>query len=267
MSATKVMMQANEYTKLRQFSRFETLDELNDTVSHYLTYTKLGRTERQFLRLLSRYSAFDTHRGVCWRKAATLADELEVTTRSISRYIATLVKLGIVAIVETYSLTADRKAKRGANIFVILPYQKEEVLLPQAEANHQSEDNMSRLIKREKQSNTKTKRDTGIVHEEEVSGSHLKNSIPKALYNMLKIFHVKDMYTLIGVIFRAKASISSEVTIEENEGLYMDALRGCIFNLKRNKVRNLYSYIFSAVQRVTAQITRMHAQTGSWLDR
>nr|WP_234007725.1 helix-turn-helix domain-containing protein [Lysinibacillus sp. FJAT-14745] len=59
--------------------------------------------------------------GVCHLKAATIADSLEISTKTVYRAISKLESLGIIK----KQVTTKEKGGRGANIYIILPYQLE----------------------------------------------------------------------------------------------------------------------------------------------
>ncbi|MGE7864898.1 helix-turn-helix domain-containing protein [Bacillus paramycoides] len=110
---------------LRAFQVFNSVAELNEFTSEVLSTFSLKEIDRNLLVLISQYSV--KVYGVCWLKVQTMADNLEVSYKTVQRSIARLVKKGIITRVGMFRV---KTGGCGASLTVMSP----EVLTEREEA-------------------------------------------------------------------------------------------------------------------------------------
>ncbi|WP_427108453.1 helix-turn-helix domain-containing protein [Lysinibacillus xylanilyticus] len=112
-------MAAFEY--LSQYETFNSVQEMDQHVEQHIQqhYYDLTESERAIVLKLASHSL--NYPGVCHLKASTIAESLEISTKTVYRAIKKLSELGIIK----KQLTTKEKGGRGANIYIILPNQSE----------------------------------------------------------------------------------------------------------------------------------------------
>jgi len=106
---------------LAQYETFDSVQEMNQHVEEHIQqqYYELTESERAIVYKLASHSL--NYPGVCHLKASTIADSLEISTKTVYRAIKKLESLGIIK----KQTTTKEKGGRGANIYIILPVQSE----------------------------------------------------------------------------------------------------------------------------------------------
>ncbi|WP_141542354.1 helix-turn-helix domain-containing protein, partial [Bacillus toyonensis] len=120
--------------ELRSFQVFNNKAELNEFTSEVLSRFSLKEIDRDLLVLISQYSV--KVYGVCWLKVQTMADNLEVSYKTVQRSIARLVKKGIISRVGMFRV---KSGGFGASLTVMSPEvlaQREEAVEPTPEGVH-----------------------------------------------------------------------------------------------------------------------------------
>lgn len=104
---------------LATYTTFETVADMDQHVEEHIQqhFYELTETERAIVYKLASHSL--NYPGVCHLKASTIADSLEISTKTVYRAISKLESLGIIK----KQTTTKEKGGRGANIYIILPYQ------------------------------------------------------------------------------------------------------------------------------------------------
>ncbi|ARK30801.1 helix-turn-helix domain-containing protein [Halalkalibacter krulwichiae] len=257
----RIMIKQNEFQKLRQFKQFTNVSDMNKHLNAHCKNPSLNRNERQFLRLLSQYSTFDTHTGACWRKVSELANELELSERSISRYTAKLVDLGVLQVVETYTLTKSNRAKQGANIFIILPCANVK------SESEKGDDRKTSLIKTQKQSNTSKPIRKAEPKLEQLNESFVPNHIPSEFVKATKPFYGADMiFKLWGKVLLAADKTGTHDVLGSLSTI-ITTFKGCVFYKKRNRIKkDFVGYVYSAFERAMIEQRRREVSNPpSWL--
>ncbi|MGG0648508.1 helix-turn-helix domain-containing protein [Bacillus mycoides] len=120
--------------ELRAFQVFNNVAELNEFTSEVLSTFSLKEIDRNLLVLISQYSV--KVYGVCWLKVQTMADNLEVSYKTVQRSIARLVKKGIIQRVGMFRV---KTGGCGASLTVMSPEvltEREEATEPTPEGFH-----------------------------------------------------------------------------------------------------------------------------------
>ncbi|MDM5229906.1 helix-turn-helix domain-containing protein [Lysinibacillus pakistanensis] len=106
---------------LAQYTTFDSIADMDQHVKEHLQqhYYDLTESERAIVFKLASHSL--NYPGVCHLKASTIAESLEISTKTVYRAIKKLESLGIIK----KQTTTKEKGGRGANIYIILPVQSE----------------------------------------------------------------------------------------------------------------------------------------------
>ncbi|WP_342578441.1 helix-turn-helix domain-containing protein [Psychrobacillus sp. FSL K6-2843] len=103
---------------LKQYSTFESVEEMDNHVEQHIQqhYFNLTESERAIVFTIASRSLM--YPGSSHLKASTIADAVEVSTKTVYRSIKRLVELGIIEKVAQTKLNGIK----GASIYKILPY-------------------------------------------------------------------------------------------------------------------------------------------------
>ncbi|MFC7063974.1 hypothetical protein [Halobacillus seohaensis] len=201
---------------------------------------------RQVLRFIARYSV--KYSGASHLKTATIAEGIGKTDRTVRRVMSTLEGFGII---ERINTTRKKSGGSGANIVRILPFTTDVMT--------------ARLSEREVTEKARTASDKPdnspeeTLHKREdqehiLETAALRGSIPAELYDKLSpFFNVKELYEVIGTLYRAKASINKSIRAEDHPE-YIDAFLACVRRFKTGKVRSLSGYLYASWRKVSRGI-------------
>lgn len=103
---------------LAQYTTFDSVAEMDHHVEQHIQqhYFDLTESERTIVFNLASRSLM--YPGASHLKATTIADSLEISTKTVYRAISKLESLGIIK----KETTTKEKGGRGASIYIILPY-------------------------------------------------------------------------------------------------------------------------------------------------
>ena len=103
---------------LAQYTTFDSVADMDKSVEDHMAvhYYDLTESERAIVYKLASHSL--EHTGACHLKASTIADALEISTKTVYRSVKKLESLGIIEKVPGTKLNGIK----GASIYRILPY-------------------------------------------------------------------------------------------------------------------------------------------------
>ena len=109
-------MAAFEY--LAQYETFNSVHEMDRHIEQHIQqhFYELTESERAIVYKLASHAL--NYPGACHLKASTIAESLEISTKTVYRAIKKLEQLQIIK----KETTTKEKGGRGANIYIILPY-------------------------------------------------------------------------------------------------------------------------------------------------
>lgn len=116
---------------LKQYIAFQSIDEMDKEVDKHIQvhYYNLTASERSILYKIASHSL--DYPGACHLKASTIANALEISTKTVYRAVKKLESLNIIK----KETTVRGKGGQGANIFIILPCN----VLPQMSEREETE--------------------------------------------------------------------------------------------------------------------------------
>ena len=233
---------------LREYQTFHNKDELNAAIKEHLSWHKydLNDTDRDILLLISRYAV--KYPGVADLKTETIAQAVGKSKRTVQRVIRKLERLGIIE-----RLTFFRKIKGGygANVYrVISPVSRRANVVEPCEPTDEQAENQNETNNLQSYKNK-------LHKETEESANSLRRSIPAPIYNAFApYFNADDLYNVVGVLYRAKASVDRSITVEDYSREFIDAFKTVVFKYKRRRVRSLFGYLFATWRQVAIEIKR-----------
>ncbi|MEK4628368.1 MAG: hypothetical protein ABS944_03710 [Solibacillus sp.] len=101
---------------LKQYQSFSTITEMDAHVKKHLKQNELTKSEQAILRAISQH-ALSTP-GVAHLKAKTIADKLNITTKTVYRSVKNMQQLQIINKLPQTKMNGIK----GANIYIIYPY-------------------------------------------------------------------------------------------------------------------------------------------------
>ncbi|WP_158735119.1 hypothetical protein [Alteribacillus sp. YIM 98480] len=109
-----------------QLSAIKDLEWLNESVSYHMETLKKNTDNVKVMQLLQRMSEYSLSTlGVSFMNNKTMAKIIGVCTRTIQRYTAKMVDLGIISKIAT---ARDKDGGRTSNTYIILPVLKNPVI-------------------------------------------------------------------------------------------------------------------------------------------
>lgn len=125
---------------LAQYTTFDSVADMDKSVEDHMAvhYYDLTESERAIVYKLASHSL--EHTGACHLKASTIADALEISTKTVYRGIKKLESLGIIK----KETTVKGKGGQGASIYIILPYNVSPSMSDRSKAEKPCESNVCR---------------------------------------------------------------------------------------------------------------------------
>lgn len=268
---------------LSDYQTFNDVHELNHHVKQHeqAHYNELNATDRAILRFIARYSV--KYSGASRLLVATIAEGVGKSERTIARVLKRLESLRIIRRIGTIR---PKSGGKGASIIQILPFDSDKLTdrLADCEEGEKSTPATGERLLFDKEPlhkqsnyNTRTRDGAGSFTrdgassfarngegEEVASKRGLRTAIPTPIYEALAPYYdVNELYDTIGILFRSKASIDRTITLEQYADDYIDVFYNVIRKYKLGQVRNLSGLLYSAWQRVTAEISRRVGAEGN----
>lgn len=172
------------------------------------------------LDVIAQYSCVEP--GISNLRKSKIAAAVGKCRRTVIRTCNRLEEIGIIAQYKRMRQTGDRRQK--SNKIVIL----HAVEQPQAA-------DVTAECHTEEAPEINSKSSNTIATE-----GALKRSLPAQLYAALSpYFNDADMYRVVGLLYRAKASVDRAITFENHASAFIDVFKSVVFNYKRGKVRSM----------------------------
>ena len=239
---TLTKLRNNEET-YRALQSFESVEEMNKAVKQHkkLVNSKKHKNIYKLLDVISQYSC--KYVGVSWLCQRTLAKMLGVDYRTVQRGFDKLEELGIVTIHECYRDGGDRR--QTSNVYVINPIKDTSVMVEVSD--HKTPQTSTKLT------NTDVT-EKAVPSQENVLSEALKSKLPEALQSVSYFFDTDTTYSIVGTIYKAKASIDKSISIEEHAQEFETTIKQVIQSYKMGKVRSFNGVIFNAIKNLCKSI-------------
>lgn len=124
---------------LKEYTTFTSVEEMDQHVEKHIQehYYELTKSERAIVFKIAAHAL--QYPGACHLKAQTIADSLEISTKTVYRAIKKLESLGII---KKVNYTRE-KGGQGANIYIILPHNVPAKMSEQSNAENTNNYNVS----------------------------------------------------------------------------------------------------------------------------
>jgi Helix-turn-helix domain len=246
---------------LNEYKTFDNVDQLNNAIKAHLVEHKfeLNETDRQTLTIIARHAV--KYLGAAHLKASTIANLIGKSEKTARRIVNKLARLGIVKKIAT---TRKGMGGCGANILVIQRVHAQVSSRDQAE---KPTDTSVEQPKKQTETNNLQSYKNKLHKETVENADSLRRSIPTSMYNAFApYFNADELYNVVGVLYRAKASVDRSITVEDFAQDFIDAFKAAVFAYKRGRVRSLTGYLFATWRQVTIEIKRrMSPLNYDWL--
>ncbi|GGH72791.1 hypothetical protein GCM10010978_10010 [Compostibacillus humi] len=258
------------FENLKKYRSFENISDMDEAIYAYIERLRADEVPEsaiEVLRFLGRSSLRIT--GVSFAKYETIGKAIGKSRSTVIRAINTLAEYGMIDRIATVKKWRGRSRKKSVNIIVINPTMQQ--VEPQNETAMEYEENRMDKPSYEENAvepvfsnhnNTNTLKATADNKAEKEPGieNHprsLRQAIPAVIYEaMAPYFDANGLYKAYGTLLRAKANIDRTIAVEEHGADYVDVFLNVIRKYKQGYVRNLDSYLYSAWNRLSAEISR-----------
>lgn len=238
-------MLLNEKETFKQLQTFTSLNDMNAALKEHkrLVSSSKHRNIYAVLDLISQHSC--VYFGVSFLSQKSIAEKLNISYKTVQRSIDKLVDLGIV--IKYACKRAGGDKRQTSNIVVIQPLKEDD----QAEvSSHETP-----LLNSKNINNTSETEKAVAADRQLLIKQGLVNKLPLVLQCALApFFDTDELYSLAGVVFKAKASIDKSIELEEHEQHYYKAIIDVMSAYKRGKVRNLAGLLSHAIKATTRTI-------------
>ena len=257
------------YAMLQPFGSIEQLNA-NTSAIRAQYKTELTPAAREVLDVIHRYAS--KFYGVCYLAKAEIARMIGVSKRTVIRACQLLEALGCIAQYETKRVNGDKRQSTNAIVFLTQLAAKDAFVLE----CEQLADNMQEETAEGFHEKTVDKTDVtphvtpntlpNKAPEKELKDTYdtdarvankkgLVSKLPKTLQHALApFFDADELYTMSGIVFKAKASVDREIQIEQYEQDYYQAIVSVMNAYGRGKAKNVAGLLYSAVQAVSRTI-------------
>ena len=242
---------------LAEHATFDSKAQLNAAIYEHIrnnTY-ELNETDRLALKMIARYCV--KFYGACHLRASKISELINRSEKTARRIVNKLAELGIIEKVATLRKVSGGK---GANILRVLPPQQR---VQSSVSNRGDSETLTESKPEQAKIETEpsyfNKQENKNVLDTAVEPTALKNVLPSGIYAaMTKYFHNADaIYKYYGILLRAKASVDSNVTTEDNAEPFIEAWNATILKAKQQKIRNMDDYLYASWKQATLTVVRL----------
>lgn len=241
-------LEMNKLQNLKAYSLFSTKRELNKSIYTHIDSNRLNKTDKRLFELISRYSI--KYIGVAYLKVSTMADSLNVSTRTIKRSLARLETLSIIKRVNTFRKVFGGY---GANIIQILPFK--------IQVSHRNQPKVSPCPNESKADEIKPE---SMKNEKETTSFKASKDLINTYYTQFKnrinsyINDSKLTSKLYGIYLAQTRQIlkfeSMSIYKDQLEQLALQAITITLQATKRIKINNLAGYYNNTLSKLIDKV-------------
>lgn len=192
--------------------------------------------------------------GVSFAKYETIAESIGYSKRTVIRAVNTLAGYGMIERIPTLKQWTGRGRKKSVNIVRVLP-QAITPVAPQpvtAEAPDEvTSDNESNVNMQSEPLVNKHCTSNVLETVQALESAGLKNSIPTPIYDALSPFYnAQDIRRLTGIVFRAKASVSKSIRLEDHSEAFKGTVLDVVRRFKAGTLRSIDSYLYVSLRKL-----------------
>lgn len=237
------------YKMLAPFTSIEQLNTNTKAVRQQFG-KQLTKATREVLDVLHRYAS--KYYGLCYLSKSKIADMLGISRRTVIRACDLLESLGIIVQYELMRHNGDKRQSSNAIVF-LSQISAREAFGQEVEVDVTPECHAIDALSDTPQKDLNNTYDTG--ERATLIKNGLVSKLPKTLkYALAPFFDAEELYEMVGVIYKAKASVDRDIKIEDHEEMYREAILSVMNAFKRGKAKSLPAVLYCAIQRVTSSI-------------
>ncbi|EON70482.1 MarR family transcriptional regulator [Lysinibacillus sphaericus] len=234
----------NTESTYQSLQSFKAVKEMNVVVNHYKQKFKSQLTKSTYavLDFVSQWAC--KYVGVCYLSQRKIAEELNISYKTVQRSIAVLVNLNVIKKYDSKRHNGDRR--RSTNILVIQNVQIDvQTECPDKETllNTQNINNTSDTVAA-----------TQSADKESLIKKGLTTKLPKPLQFLSAFFDTNELYNIVGCIYKAKSKVDRNIQIEEHEQEYRESILNVLNAYKRGKAKSLHGLLFHSIKTITRSI-------------
>lgn len=242
------------YKMLAPFTSIEQLNANTKAVRQQFG-KQLTKATREVLDVLHRYAS--KYYGLCYLSKSKIADMLGISRRTVIRACDLLESLGIIVQYELMRHNGDKRQSSNAIVF-LSQISAREACGSTSDITRNDNDVTPECHAIDALSDTPQK-DLNNTYDTGERATLIKNGLvsklPKTLkYALAPFFDAEELYEMVGVIYKAKASVDRDIKIENHEEMYREAILSVMNAFKRGKAKSLPAVLYCAIQRVTSSI-------------
>lgn len=240
-------MLLNTESTYQSLQSFKSIEEMNKVVKFYKEQYRNEITKSTFsvLDFISQWAC--KYVGVCYLSQRKIAEELNISYKTVQRAIAVLVDLNVIKKYESKRHNGDKR--RSTNILVIQNVQTEcldkETLLNTKNINNTSDTGKS--------DSSLNAADNELKKESMITQA-LKNKLPEPLQFLASFFSHDELHRVVGTIFKAKSKVSKDIRIEDHPSEYYESILSILSAYKRGKTKSLHGLLYHSIKAVTQSI-------------
>ncbi|KUF21977.1 Lrp/AsnC family transcriptional regulator [Bacillus sp. G1(2015b)] len=256
---------------IREYETFNSVFEMDSFISEALSYFELTEIERRLLRLLAGYSV--KFIGVSFLKVASMADALEVSSKTIQRALKRLKEFGIIKRVRTLR---PKRGGFGASLNIICPVALSYRSTSEEEAPEQELQEVKQASKRKEtfflKAFPKDLKELRLQTKAELDYTYLSEFVPEDFTQAVKPFlRAEEAFSLWGKAQAVARKYAPEV--EELTEPAIRAFKSSVFAQKTSRIKggNFGAYFWGALTGIFSREQRKLAATRSpllynWLE-
>lgn len=246
----------NTESTYKSLQPFESIDQLNaNTKTIRQQFGELMTPSmRNVLDVLHRYAS--KFYGVCYLAKSSIAKMVGLSTRQVVRICNALGLMGIIAQYEINRVNGDKRQSSNAIVFLTQISAREAF----GQVDEVVSDNMQCHTECHTNALSQTpKKDLKNTYDTDERAALIKNGLvsklPKTLkYALAPFFDAEELYEMVGVVYKAKASVDRDIKIEDHEDTYRETILSVINAFKRGKAKSLPAVLYRAIQTATSSI-------------
>jgi len=242
----------NTESTYKMLAPFTTIEQLNaNTLAIRQQFGKLlTKATREVLDVLHRYAS--KYYGVCYLSKSKIADMLDISRRTVIRACELLESLGVIAQYELKRHNGDRRQSSNAIVFLTQIASREafvQTAVVDVTPECHAKDALSDTPKKDLNNTYDTGEGAALIKKGLVS------KLPKTLkYVLAPFFDAEELYEMVGVVYKAKASIDRNIQIEDHEDTFRETILSVINAFKRGKTKSFPAVLYRAIQTTTSSI-------------
>lgn len=249
----KLLNTESTYKMLQPFATIEQLNA-NTRVIRQQFGELMTTSMLNVLDVLHRYAS--KFYGVCYLAKSSIAKMVGLSTRQVVRICNNLGSMGIIVQYKIDRVNGDKRQSSNAIVFLSQIAARDELV----QVDEVVSDNMPCHTECHTNSLSQTlKKNINNTYDTGERATLIKNGLvsklPKTLkYALAPFFDAEELYEMVGVIYKAKASVDRDIKIEDHEEMYREAILSVMNAFKRGKAKSLPAVLYCAIQRVTSSI-------------